>query len=99
MSRRCILYRNHRHNRIECFTGANWAESKEDRRSTSSYCFFVGGNLVSWKSKNQWVVSCSSAGSEYRAKAQSVYKIMWFQQLLMEVDIEISVPTKLLCDN
>ena len=30
---------------------------------------------------------------------QSVCKIMWIRQLLMEVSIETSVPTKLLCDN
>ena len=46
-----ILYSNHGHNRIECFTDTDWAGSKEDRRSTSSYCVFVGGNLISWKSK------------------------------------------------
>ena len=32
--RRGILYCNHRHNTLECFTDANWARSKEDRRST-----------------------------------------------------------------
>ena len=30
---RGILYSNHGHNRIECFTDANWAGPKEDRRS------------------------------------------------------------------
>ena len=48
-----ILYSNHRHNRIEYFTNADWAGSKEDIRSTSGYCVFVGGNLISWNSKKQ----------------------------------------------
>ena len=76
VSRHGILYGNHRHNRIECFSDADWAGSKEDRRSTSGYCVFVGGNLVSWKSKKQIVVSRSSAEFEYRAMTQSVCEIM-----------------------
>ena len=48
-----ILYSNHWHNIIECFSEANWAGSKEDRSSTSEYCVFVKGNLISWKSKNR----------------------------------------------
>ena len=34
---RGILYSNHRHNRIECFTNTDWAGLKEARRSTSGY--------------------------------------------------------------
>ena len=96
---RDILYSNHGHNRVERFTDASWAWSKEDRRSTSGYCVFVGGNLVSWKSKKQGVVFCSSAESKYRAMTQSVCEIMWLHQLLMEVDIKTVVPAKLWCDN
>ena len=94
-SGRGILYSNHGHNRLECFTDADWAGSKEDRRSTSGYCVFVGGNLVSWTSKKQSVFSRSSAGSEYRAMTQSVCEIMWLHQLLMEVGIKTPVPAKL----
>ena len=46
-SGRGILYSNHGHNRIECLSNADWARSKEDRRSSSGYCVFVGGNLTS----------------------------------------------------
>nr|XP_027118139.1 uncharacterized protein LOC113735320 [Coffea arabica] len=48
---RGILYKNHSHTRIECFSDADWAGSKADRRSTTGFCVFVGGNLISWKSK------------------------------------------------
>ena len=96
---RDILYNNHVHNRVECFTDADWVGSKEDRRSISSYCVFVGGNLVSWKSKKQGVVFRSSAESEYRGMTQSMYEIMWLHQLLMEVGIKTVVPAKLWCDN
>ena len=76
-----------------------WAGSKKDRRFTSGYCVFVRGNIVSWKSTKQSVVSRSSAKSEYRAMTQFVCEIMWLHHLLMEVSIETPIPEKLRCDN
>ena len=96
---RGILYSNHGHNRIECFSDADWAGSKEDIRSTLGYCVFVGRNLVSWKSKKQSVVSRSNAEVEYRAVTQLVCEIMWLHQLLMKVSIKTPTPAKLSCDN
>ena len=62
-SGRGILYKDHGHTIVECFFEADWAGSREDRRSTSGYYFFVGRNLVSWKSTKQNVVSRSSVES------------------------------------
>ncbi|XP_057985369.1 uncharacterized mitochondrial protein AtMg00810-like, partial [Hevea brasiliensis] len=97
--RRGLLYGNHGHLNVECFSDADWAGSKVDRRSTTGYCVFVGGNLVSWKSKKQSVVSRSSAESEYRAMAQSVCEVMWIFQLLDETGFKTPLPAKLWCDN
>ena len=80
-SGRDILDSNHVHNIIECFFDTDWARSKEDRKSTSRYYVFVGGNLVLWKSKKQSVVFRSSIEFEYKAIAQSMCEIMWLHQL------------------
>ncbi|RVW36659.1 Retrovirus-related Pol polyprotein from transposon RE1 [Vitis vinifera] len=94
-----ILYNSQGHTRIECFSDADWAGSKFDRRSTTGYCVFFGGNLVAWKSKKQSVVSRSSAESEYRAMAQATCEIIWIHQLLCEVGMKCTMPAKLWCDN
>ena len=59
-----ILYRDPGYIAFECFSNADWAGSKSDRRSTTGYCVFVEENLMSWKIKKQNVVSRSSAESE-----------------------------------
>ncbi|RVX01051.1 putative mitochondrial protein [Vitis vinifera] len=56
---------------IEIFSDADWVGSVTDRRSTSGYCSFVWGNLVTWRSKKQSVVARSSAEAEFRAMAQA----------------------------
>ena len=37
--------------------------------------YFFCANLISWASKNQSVVACSSIASEYRALAQIIVKV------------------------
>ncbi|CAA6673584.1 unnamed protein product [Spirodela intermedia] len=38
---------------LEIYTNADYTGSVSDRRSTSGYCSFISGNLVSWRSKKQ----------------------------------------------
>ncbi|KAK3040300.1 hypothetical protein RJ639_028215 [Escallonia herrerae] len=94
-----LLYSNHGHSCIECFSDTDWAGSKLDRKSIVGYCVFVGGNLVSWKSKKQSVVSWSSTESENRVMAQSTCEIMWIRNLLEEISLKPPLPAKFWCDN
>ncbi|KAK4270798.1 hypothetical protein QN277_019568 [Acacia crassicarpa] len=84
---------------IELFTDADWGGSKIDRRSTTGYCTYVWGNLVTWRSKKQPVVSRSSAESEYRALSLGVCEGMWVMRLLKEIKAEQEGPIKVWCDN
>ncbi|CAL2255023.1 unnamed protein product [Prunus armeniaca] len=61
-----LMYSKQGHLDVIGYTNADWAESQTDRRSTSGYFTFVGGNLVTWRSKKQNVVARSSAEAEYR---------------------------------
>ncbi|KAK9059484.1 hypothetical protein SSX86_020186 [Deinandra increscens subsp. villosa] len=85
--------------RISGFSDADWAGCPISRRSTTGYCVFVGGNLVSWKSKKQHTVSRSSAESEYRAMADVTSEMIWVRRLLKELGVISDGLMRLYCDN
>ncbi|XP_068344082.1 uncharacterized mitochondrial protein AtMg00810-like [Pyrus communis] len=61
------------HLNVEGYTDANWVSSITDRQSTSGYFTFVGGNLVTWRSKKQKVVARSSVEAEFRDQLADVF--------------------------
>ncbi|KAL1205729.1 Retrovirus-related Pol polyprotein from transposon RE2 [Cardamine amara subsp. amara] len=81
------------------YCDADYAGDTMDRRSTTGYCTFIGGNLVTWKSKKQKVVSCSSAESEYRAMKKLTNELVWLKALLKDLGIESTSPITMHCDN
>ena len=81
------------------YCDTDWAEDYQDWKSTSRYYNFVRGNLVTWKSKKQSVVSRSSAEAEYRAIAITTCELIWLKALLKDLGYLTNQPMKLFCDN
>ncbi|RVW96946.1 Retrovirus-related Pol polyprotein from transposon RE1 [Vitis vinifera] len=98
--RKGILFaKNVDHQSIEVYTDADWAGAVDDKRSTSGYFTFVGGNLVTWKSKKQNVVARSSAEAEFRGMALGLCEVLWLRLLLQDLGYLSRQPIRLFCDN
>jgi hypothetical protein len=95
---RLLLHRS-TSSELVVYTDADWAGCSDTQRSTSGYAVFFGGNLVSWSSKRQPVVSRSSAEAEYRAMANDVAETAWLRQLLAELHSPLSRSMMVYCDN
>ena len=46
-----LMYRKHGHVSISGYSDSGYAGDRGDRKSTTGYCTFVAGNLVTWRSK------------------------------------------------
>ena len=67
--------------------------------STTGYCTFLGGNLVSWRSKKQNVVAQSSVEAKFRAMATVVCELLWVNIIMENLKVQWSKPMKLYYDN
>ena len=73
------------------FTGwcdSDYAACPLTRRSLTGRIVQFGGSLISWKTKEQDVVSNSSAEVEYRAMSELTRELKWLKALLLELGID-----------
>ena len=62
---------------LRAFSDVDWAGDPTDRKSTTSYCFLLGSSLISWRNKKQTIVARSSTKVDYRALADTTFKLLW----------------------
>ncbi|XP_028068082.1 uncharacterized protein LOC114270712 [Camellia sinensis] len=61
---------------LVAYADSNWASDVTDHKSTFGFCMSLGDSLISWKSKQQTVVSRSTIEAEYRAMAYAIAEIV-----------------------
>ncbi|CAH9094778.1 unnamed protein product [Cuscuta epithymum] len=84
---------------LTAFSDSDWGGIHDGGKSTTAYVLYLGSNIISWKSAKQKSVSRSSTEAEYRAVAHTSAEILWVQNLLQELGVQLSQPPQLLCDN
>jgi hypothetical protein len=60
-----------------CFSDADFAECRLDRKSTSGTCQFLGSSLVSWSSPKQSSLAQSTTEAEYVAATSCCSQLLW----------------------
>jgi hypothetical protein len=96
---RGIQFKKNGHLDVMGYTDADWAGSITDRRSTAGYFTYVGGNLVTWRSKKQKSVALSSAESELRGVVKGICELIWLQKMMTELGFPQTKAMDLFCDS
>ncbi|KAK3880875.1 hypothetical protein Pcinc_014673 [Petrolisthes cinctipes] len=94
-----ILYNYNGSTDFVGYSDADWAGDIKDRKSTSGYCFHLGGGPVSWSSKKQSCVALSTAEAEYMALASAIQEAVWLRKLAVDIQIDCKGPLLLYEDN
>lgn len=94
-----ILYKQHENLKLECYIDVDYVGALTERRLTSGYYTLLGGNLVTWRSKKQNVVSRSSAEAKFISIAFGISELLWMKNVLGDLRIKWDKPMRLYCNN
>ncbi|KAH9724699.1 hypothetical protein KPL70_007586 [Citrus sinensis] len=90
-----LWYPRGTHIDLTCFSDADFAGYKVDRKSTSGTCYILGHSLVSWFSKKQNSVALSTTEAEYIAAGSCCAQALWMKQTLRDYGINLEqIPIK-----
>jgi hypothetical protein len=88
----------------EPLTLVGWTDSDhmgcpDTKRSTSGYVFQLAGGPIIWRASRQSISASSTYEAEYISCFDAVQELRWLAQFLPNLDIPISHPAVIKCDN
>lgn len=83
--------------KLEAFVDADYASCLDTRRCFSGYVFRLGRAAISWKSRKQDSIACSTVEAEYIALSLATRQIQWYIKGFK--DFGLSIPCAIFCDN
>ncbi|RDX71978.1 hypothetical protein CR513_48600, partial [Mucuna pruriens] len=81
------------------FCDSDFARDVDDRKSTTSFMFFMGYCAFTWNSKKQVIVTLSTCEAEYVAATSYTCQVIWLRKLLKEFNMNQKESTKIYIDN
>jgi hypothetical protein len=85
--------------KLVAYCDADWAEDKDDRKSRTGYSIFLGGNLISWRSKQQTSRAQSTCEAEYYSIFDVIQELKLVSTMLTELKIDYVKPITVFNDN
>jgi histone deacetylase 1/2 len=73
--------------KFTAYVDADWARDQRSGRSVTGLLVFLGGNLVSWASRQQKCVATSSTEAEYIALSEVTKEILWISRIGHYLDL------------
>lgn len=64
------------------YADSSYAGDIDDRKLITRYCFFFGGGIVTWYSKQQHIISTFTSKTKYVAISHRARESIWIQRLL-----------------
>jgi hypothetical protein len=78
------------------FSDADWADDRDERKSTTGLTVTMCGGAVSWSSKRQQTPASSTQDAEYQSLNAASAEVAWLRSLLREIGISQTNSTRLM---
>ena len=95
----CLHYDGASSSGLIAYSDSDWAESRDDRHSTSGFVFLMANCAVSWASRRQPTISLSSTEAEYKSASDTCRQMTWLRTFGEELGDDVTRPSPLCLDN